>query len=193
MAFSAPLLKNFPSTLSLGNERTIIVYKQEDIDHITDASALLEHPDAFHIPYKEVQALQLKLLHHRFVQNRNRIPVLQRAADRKGIQTIARLQDVVTLLFSHATYKSYPESFLDTGQWARMNQWIATLSTRGDELRQIDVSRVSNLDDWLTRLVAVPPGRSPLANGLAIGMRIALFILIPLGIIAAIAIVLLHR
>jgi len=49
------------------------------------------------------------------------------------------------------------------------------------------------LDDWLTRLVAVPPGRSPLASGLAIGMRIALFILIPLGIIAAIAIVLLHR
>ena len=49
------------------------------------------------------------------------------------------------------------------------------------------------LDDWLTRLVAVPPGRSSLANGLAIGMRIALFILIPLGIIAAIAIVLLHR
>jgi hypothetical protein len=49
------------------------------------------------------------------------------------------------------------------------------------------------LDDWLTRLVAVPPGRSPLANGLAIGMRIALFIVIPLGIVAAIAIVLLHR
>jgi hypothetical protein len=43
------------------------------------------------------------------------------------------------------------------------------------------------LDDWLTRLVAVPPGCSPLANGLAIGTRIALFILIPLGIIAAVA------
>ena len=53
--------------------------------------------------------------------------------------------------------------------------------------------KTMKLDDWLTRLVAVPPGRSPLANGLAIGMRIALFILIPLGIIAAIAIVLLHR
>ena len=45
------------------------------------------------------------------------------------------------------------------------------------------------LDDWLTRLMAVPPGRSPLATGLAMGMRIALFILIPLGIVAAIAIV----
>ena len=44
------------------------------------------------------------------------------------------------------------------------------------------------LDEWLTRLVAVPPGRNPLANGIAIGMRIALFILVPLGIIAAIAI-----
>ena len=44
------------------------------------------------------------------------------------------------------------------------------------------------LDEWLTRLVAVPPRRNPLANGIAIGMRIAFFILVPLGIIAAIAI-----
>jgi hypothetical protein len=29
------------------------------------------------------------------------------------------------------------------------------------------------LDEWLTRLVAVPPRRNPLANGIAIGMRIA--------------------
>jgi hypothetical protein len=50
------------------------------------------------------------------------------------------------------------------------------------------------LDEWLfTRLVAVPPGRNPLANGIVIGMRIALFILVPLGIIAAIAILFLHR
>ena len=49
------------------------------------------------------------------------------------------------------------------------------------------------LDEWLARLVAVPPGQSPLAYGLAIGMRVALLILVPLGIIAAIAIALLHR
>ena len=49
------------------------------------------------------------------------------------------------------------------------------------------------LDDWLARLVAVPPGQSPLAYGLAIGMRIALFILVPLGIIAAVAILLPHH
>jgi hypothetical protein len=39
----------------------------------------------------------------------------------------------------------------------------------------------------------IPPSRNPLANGIAIGMRIALFILVPLGIIAAIAILFLHR
>jgi hypothetical protein len=49
------------------------------------------------------------------------------------------------------------------------------------------------LDEWLARLVAVPPGQSPLAYALAIGMRVALLILVPLGIIAAIAIALLHR
>jgi hypothetical protein len=49
------------------------------------------------------------------------------------------------------------------------------------------------LDEWLARLVAVPPGQSQLTYALAIGMRIALLILVPLGIIAAIAIALLHR
>ena len=49
------------------------------------------------------------------------------------------------------------------------------------------------LDEWFTRLVTVPAGQSPLTYGIAIGMRIALFILVPLGIIAAIAILLLHR
>jgi hypothetical protein len=44
------------------------------------------------------------------------------------------------------------------------------------------------LDEWLTRLMAVPPRRIPLANVIAIGMRIAFFILVPLGIVAAIAI-----
>ena len=49
------------------------------------------------------------------------------------------------------------------------------------------------LDEWFTRLVTVPPGQSPLAYGLAIGMRIALLILVPLGVISAIAIPLLQR
>jgi hypothetical protein len=53
--------------------------------------------------------------------------------------------------------------------------------------------QIMKFNDWLARLVAVPPGQSPLAYGLAIGMRIAMFILVPLGIIAAVAILLLHR
>jgi len=49
------------------------------------------------------------------------------------------------------------------------------------------------LGEWLARLVAVPPGQSPLIYALTIGMRIALLILVPLGIIAAIVIAFLHR
>ena len=124
------------------------MYEQESIDQITDVSALLDHPDPYRIPYEELQALQLRLLQKRFAENRNRIPVLQKAADRKGIQAIGQLEDAVALLFSHATYKSYPESFLDKGQWDRMNQWAGTLSARGDELRRIDVSLVSDFDSW---------------------------------------------
>jgi hypothetical protein len=35
------------------------------------------------------------------------------------------------------------------------------------------------LDESLARLVAVPPGQSPLTYALAIGVRIALLILVP--------------
>ena len=93
------------------------MYKREGSDQITDVSALLDHPDPYRISNEELQALQLRLLQKLFAENRNRIPVLQRAADHKGIYTISQLQDAVALLFSHATYKSYPESFLDKGQW----------------------------------------------------------------------------
>jgi hypothetical protein len=83
-----------------------------------------------------------------------------------------------------------PKSQVDLVGKARIIQSV-TAANIGNRIH--NSLGTKKLDDWLTRLMTVPPGRSPLANGLAIGMRIALFILLPLGIIAAIAIVLLHR
>ena len=123
-----------------------------DLETIRDAEDLLDHPDPYHIPYPALQALQLRLLQRWFVAQHAHIPVLRRVAERKHLATITHLAEVVPLLFSHATYKTYPESLLDSGAWQQMNRWVATLTTRGQELQALDVTGVRSLDDWLTLL-----------------------------------------
>jgi hypothetical protein len=74
----------------------------------------------------------------------------QRFQEKAGITKISSLDDVVPLLFAHTAYKSYPETFVDRGQWDRMNLWLNTLSKVPVE--GIDVSGVADADDWVKRL-----------------------------------------
>ena len=57
---------------------------------------------------------------------------------------------MVPLLFTHTNYKSYPESFVDKGQWANMNLWLQTLSSQ--PVRNVRMDDVRDADDWLGRL-----------------------------------------
>ncbi|NWJ47574.1 MAG: hypothetical protein HXX08_17085 [Chloroflexi bacterium] len=122
-----------------------------EIEHVSE---LINHPDPYSIPYAELQALRLKLLQKWFDQNYRQIPVLQRAADRKGITRIEKAEDAIPLLFSHSTYKTYPESFLEKGQWDKLNLWLATLTVHGDKLKQMNTEGISGLDDWLSAVEA---------------------------------------
>ncbi len=76
----------------------------------------------------------------------------QRAKD-VGVAGIESLADMVPLLFAHMTYKSYPESFLQKGQWDRMNLWLDTLDAK--RVEGVDVEGIADVDDWLVRLEAV--------------------------------------
>ena len=115
-------------------------------DSVTDPGS------AFDQPPEALRALQLQAAQEVFEQQVERIPLLRRRAEEAGITRISRLEDLVPLLFAHTVYKSYPQSFVDTGRWDRMLQWLQTLSA--EELGDVDVSGVTDVDEWVERLHA---------------------------------------
>jgi hypothetical protein len=137
---------------SRGEKETMSGKSPAEIEHVSE---LVSHPDPYSIPYVELEALRLRLLQKWFDENYRKIPVLQRAADNKGITRLEKVEDAVPLLFSHSTYKTYPESFLEKGQWDKLNSWLATLTIHGDKLKQMDISGISGLDEWLEAVEAL--------------------------------------
>src|ERR1700710_2874460 len=84
---------------------------------------------------------QLAAIQERLSQRRRQIRVVDQRATDRGITKITGLEDAVSLLFSDATYKSYPESFMDQGRWDRMTTWFQTLSSNslaGSDLKGAD-------------------------------------------------------
>jgi len=114
------------------------------VDQLADA---WESPDPWNYDPAAVEQLQLAAVQERFAERRGQLKVLdQRARDQK-IDEVHTLQDIVPLLFSHTTYKSYPESFVTRGQWKLLTKWLGTLSTV--PVDNIDLSGVETVDDWI--------------------------------------------
>lgn len=110
---------------------------------------LAKSPDPFRTAPDDLRAMQLEAVRERFAERRGQIKVLDRRARETGIDRIECLADLVPLLFAHTNYKSYPEAFVDNGQWQHMNLWLGTLSTY--PTTDIDVDGVRDVDDWLDR------------------------------------------
>lgn len=91
--------------------------------------------------------LQMEAVRERFAERRAQIRVLDKRAREMGTDKIDTLDELVPLLFAHTNYKSYPEAFVDGGQWKHMNMWLGTLSTYPTS--NIDVSDVRDIDGWI--------------------------------------------
>ncbi|WP_077523325.1 hypothetical protein [Metapseudomonas resinovorans] len=114
---------------------------------------LIEKPDeAFNISASELAHLRLAAAQELFEERVQQIPLLKHRAEEAGISRIESFEDLVPLLFAHTTYKSYPASFVEKGQWERLLKWLDALSV--PDLSQVDMTGVSNVDEWLDRLWA---------------------------------------
>lgn len=109
----------------------------------------IEDPRAFHQSAHELRELQLQAARELFAERREQIPLLQKRAADAGVDEIRTLADLVPLLFSHTAYKSYPKAFLDQGRWARLSQWLRTLTVQ--DVTQVDVAGVRDIDEWIER------------------------------------------
>jgi hypothetical protein len=111
----------------------------------------IDDDDPFDYRLEDIEELRLAAANERLVSARSAMPLLDRRASDCGIWRIETVEDVIPLLFSDATYKSYPESFLAQGRWKALAGWLDALSTKSGAA-ELDFSGVENLDDWLIRL-----------------------------------------
>lgn len=108
--------------------------------------------DPYGAPADQVRALQLEAARESFAAHRERVPLLRRRAQETGVTEIRSPADLVPLLFSHTSYKSYPLSWISSGRWDRMTRWYATISSL--EAKEVDIEGVTDVDDWIARLAA---------------------------------------
>ncbi|MFJ8493772.1 hypothetical protein ACIRBZ_36350 [Streptomyces sp. NPDC094038] len=114
--------------------------------------ALVRSGDTFRQPAQEVGQLQLEAAREAFTAHRERIPLLRTRAEETGVHEITALADLVPLLFSHTSYKSYPVSLIENGRWDRLLRWYATVSVV--EPDDVDVEGVTDIDEWTDRITA---------------------------------------
>ncbi len=105
---------------------------------------------AHRLPRPDIEAMQLAALQERFASLRNRIAVLQAAADEQKIDEFSSLQDGGRLLFPHTVYKSYPVSLLERNRFDQMTKWLSRLTTA--DLSGAQVRDCDGIDSWLDAL-----------------------------------------
>ena len=110
----------------------------------------LGQPNCYSLRPAVLEPLQLAAARELFAQRREQVQVLARRAQDCGVGSIDQLDDLLPLLFSHTTYKSYPLSFIKQSQWERMTRWLATLSAV--PVTGINLDGVVDVDDWVDRL-----------------------------------------
>lgn len=124
-----------------------------------DARRLCDGPAAFFgdsltamqsIDRDELAQLQQEGLRYRFDGLRSKIPMLDRFADRQGIDEIVDVDDVVPILFEHTVYKSYPAALLEQARFGDLTRWLDKLTAI--DLSALDVSSCKLIDEWVAVL-----------------------------------------
>ena len=81
---------------------------------------------------------------------RPRLSALDKLAQEQSVDAIARIDDIVPLLFPHTVYKSYPLSFLEKARFDRLTRWLDGLTTV--DLSGVDTTGIETIDDWIRLL-----------------------------------------
>jgi hypothetical protein len=103
--------------------------------------------ERYSVPYGEVAKIQLERLRQLLADLPAKIPMLRKLIEGQGLGAVSSLEAAAPLLLRNATYKSYPLSFLDKGQFDRLTHWLDGLSAH--DLASIDASACRSIDEWI--------------------------------------------
>ena len=121
------------------------------MNFIEQLTSFVDAEDPYDYRLSDVRELQLAAAQQRFEHARGVMQVLEMRAADGEIEKISQIGDLVPLMFSDATYKSYPDAFLAQGKWNALGAWLDALST-STGAAQIDYDGVTDIDGWIARL-----------------------------------------
>lgn len=110
---------------------------------------MVDSSDLFEMPQEELLPAQLLAAQDLYDERRGQIRILEQRGNDEGVRRLEKVSDIVPLLFSHTTYKSYPESYIRKGKWDQLTRWFQTLSALPVEA---DMTGVENVDQWVDRM-----------------------------------------
>lgn len=108
--------------------------------------------DLMSIPRAELEKLQLEAAKIQFGRLRNRIPALKKLADRQGVDTIDKIEDLLPVSFDHRVLKNYPIQIIENRDFAKLTTWLDKLTAH--DLTQVDLTGLKTIEEWLGRLEA---------------------------------------
>ena len=117
---------------------------------VEELVGLVDVVDPYGVSAEDIAELQLAAARERVEERRAQIGVLDRRARDAGVEKISSFDDLIPLLFSHTTYKSYPQSFLNDGRWEKLLAWYSTLASAPTD--NVDLSGVTSIDGWIDAL-----------------------------------------
>lgn len=111
---------------------------------------LSNSPDLHAHDPKDLLEVQLAAAQEMFEEHRGEVAPLDFRAREANIEKIRSVADLVPLLFAHASYKSYPMSFITHGRWDRLLKWYDSMSAV--PVRDVPLDDVATIDDFVDRL-----------------------------------------
>lgn len=108
--------------------------------------------ELYAIPREEREKLQLEAVRLSFARLRDRVPALKKLADRQGVDSIEKLDDVLPVCFDHRVLKNYPIQIIENRDFAKLTAWLDKLTVH--DLKKVDLTGLTTIEEWLDRLDA---------------------------------------
>ena len=108
--------------------------------------------DLMSIPREEREKLQLEATQIMFRRMRDKIPALKKLADRQGVDTIDKIEDILPVCFDHRVLKNYPIQIIENRDFPKLTAWLDKLTVH--DLTRIDLTGLTTIEEWLGRLEA---------------------------------------
>lgn len=114
-----------------------------------DPKSFLDYPFdvVFSLEPAELDEMRLRLAQQKFAAAKDNIGLVSRLAMQNEVASIDTFNDLLPVLYNQESFKGYPQSWLENGDFKRMTKWLGKLCAA--DLSAVDASSCELIEDWM--------------------------------------------